>query len=239
MMRVRNWMWAGVVAAGVAGFSASAQGVGGGDAVVSGAAGATSVGGVLRGLASRAGVIFVGTVQSIVRKEGVVEITFLVEKSVLGVVGGTYIEREWAGRWVGGQERYRVGQRAMFFLHAPGSGGLSSSVDGMMGVVSLVPMGADGTSLLDVRLLATRVSRRMGEPMADAGFGAISLTDGVVVARNWQATEQPEPVRRVLPAGVVTASAAVGTFPPEQMNTMERTNGSGLPGDGGKSDAQR
>ena len=162
----------------------------------------TSVGVALRGLAARSGVVFVGQVQSIVPKEGVVEITFLVEQPVVGVVGATYVMREWAGSWMGGQQRYRVGQHAMFFLHAPSAAGLSSSVDGMAGVVPLIPMGANADALLDVRMLVARVMRPMGSPMADAEFGAIGLIDAKTVVRNWRVEQQLEPAKRMLPVGV-------------------------------------
>jgi hypothetical protein len=71
-----------------------AMGVGAGSAVGQQSdSPAASVAGVLRNLASRAGVIFVGRVRSIVPKDGVVEVTFLVEQPVLGVLSGTFVER--------------------------------------------------------------------------------------------------------------------------------------------------
>jgi hypothetical protein len=233
MRRVRRWMWAGLIVAGLAGRFADGQAPGSGAVAGTSVSPATSVGGVLRGLASRAGVIFVGQVQRIVAKEGVVEITFLVEKPLLGVASGTYVEREWAGRWSGGQQRYRLGQRAMFFLHTPNTAGLSSPVGGMAGIVSLVPMGVDGTTLLDVRMLATRVVRNIGLPIADAGFGAIALADAETVVGNWQGTEQLEPARRLLPAGVqLRASVEKNALPGEM-------NGRGLLEPEEKVDAQR
>ena len=151
-MVARRWIWSGVVA-GVLGWVgggwARAQQTPGG-----GVAGpAVSVGGELRAMAARSGVVFVGEVQRVVPKEGVVEITFLVQRPVLGVTGGRYVMREWAGRWTGGQQRYRVGQQAMFFLYAPSAAGLSSTVDGMVGVVPLIPMGANAEAVLDARWL--------------------------------------------------------------------------------------
>lgn len=167
---------------------------------------ATSMGAELRGLASRADVVFVGQVQRIETRGGVVEITFAVEQPVLGVTGGSYVMREWAGRWTGGQQRYRVGERAMFFLHAAkiaadGSVGLSSPVDGMMGVVPVVPMGANGKALVDVRWLATRVKRRLGDPLADADAGGVALADAVTVTRSWRTNTTLEPKRVRLPEG--------------------------------------
>ena len=162
----------------------------------------TTVSGVLRGLASRAAVVFVGQVQSIVPKAGVVEVTFTVQQPVMGSVGATYVMREWAGRWTGGQQRYRMGQRAMFFLHAPSAAGLSSPVDGMAGVVPLISMGADVDPLLDVRLLAARAERPVGSRMVDAELGAVALSDARAAVANWRVVEQTEVVGRPLPAGV-------------------------------------
>lgn len=167
---------------------------------------AASVGAELRGLAGRAGVVFVGQVVKIEPMDGVVEITFTVEQPVQGVVGETYVMREWAGRWTGGREDFRVGQRAMFFLHAPGASGLSSAVDGMIGVVPVVPMGANGAALLDVRWLATRVRRAVGASLAGAAgssTGGIALAEGVAVARGWKAEGLVEPKGVRLPEGVV------------------------------------
>ena len=199
-MRVCNWVLCAMLA--VMGGGALAQQPLG--SVLAASVPATSVSGVLRGLASRAGVVFVGQVQSIKPEDGVVVVTFQVQQAVLGVVGGTYVMREWAGRWTGGQQRYQVGQRAMFFLHAPsgssnGGAGLSSPVDGMMGVVPVVPMGANVDALLDVRWLASRVKRNVGSPMVDAETGAVALTDAVTVTKSWQTTSVPEPASVALP----------------------------------------
>ena len=191
-MRVCNWTLGAVLAVGVvSGGALGQQPVGG--------VPARSVGGVLRGLASRAGVVFVGQVQSVKPEGGVVVVTFQVQRAVLGVVGGTYVMREWAGRWTGGQQRYQVGQRAMFFLHAPSAAGLSSPVDGMMGVVPVVPMGANADALLDVRWLGSRVRRGVGSRMVDAETGAVALEDAVTVTKSWQATSAPEPKSVALP----------------------------------------
>jgi hypothetical protein len=212
MMRVRRWVWgavvAGVMLAGAVGGGALAQQRG--ERVP-----ASSVGGELRGLASRAGVVFVGQVEKIEPRDGAVEVTFAVQQPVLGVVGGSYVMREWAGRWTGGQQRYWVGERAMFFLHAPsgagsggaGSGGvgLSSPVDGMMGVVPVVPMGAKGGALLDVRWLAARVRRTVGAPLEGASTGAIALTDAVTVTRGWQTDSGAEPKGMRLPEEVLAS----------------------------------
>ncbi|MGA7158494.1 MAG: hypothetical protein WBY53_16725 [Acidobacteriaceae bacterium] len=206
---IRGWIWGLALAVVAAGFAWgwTAQGQMRGERVP-----AASVGGELRGLASRADVVFVGQVEKIENQGGVVQITFAVEQPVLGAVGGTYGMREWAGRWTGGQRRYFVGERAMFFLHAPkvaadGSVGLSSPVDGMMGVVPVVPMGANGKALLDVRWLAARMRRSVGTPLVDADAGAMALEDAVTVARGWR-TETAEPKSVRLPAGWRVGDAA-------------------------------
>jgi hypothetical protein len=196
---VRGWIWGVLLLVGAA--------VGALGQVQEEGAPAATVGAELRGLASRAGAVFVGRVAKIEPMDGVVEITFTVEQPVLGVVGGSYVMREWAGRWTGGQTHFQVGQRAMFFLRGTSAAGLSSAVDGMMGVVPVVPMGANGAALLDVRWLATRVKRAMGAPLTGAAMGAIALTDGVAVTRSWQreAVEEPKGVR--LPEAMVATES--------------------------------
>ena len=217
MMRVRRWDW-GTVVAGLM-LVAGVVGGGAGRAAFAQQRGerapATSVGGELRGLASRAGVVFVGQVEKIEPVDGVVEITFAVQQPVLGVVGGSYVMREWAGRWTAGQQGYWVGERAMFFLHAPsgtasGGVGLSSPVEGMMGVVPVVPMGANGGALLDVRWLAARVRRTVGAPMVGASSVGIALADGVGVTKRWQTDSVAEPKSVRLPEGVLGPAGVSG-----------------------------
>jgi hypothetical protein len=167
----------------------------------------SSVGAALRSLASRAGVVFVGRVTAIVPQGGVVEVSFAVEQRVLGAVGATYSMHEWAGLWTAGQRRYRVGQRAMFFLHAPGAAGLSSPVDGMEGVVPVLSS-EDGDPELDVRWLAARVLRAPGAPMADAEDGAIALSEARSVVAGWR-TSPMEPKRLPLPVEMRPVAVAV------------------------------
>jgi hypothetical protein len=192
-----------------------------GTAGQAGAVPAASVAGVLRSMASRAGVVFVGHVQRIVPEGDVVEVDFQVEQPVLGVAAGPYVAREWAGRWTGGQQRYRLGQRAMFFLHAPGASGLSSPVDGMMGVVPVIPMGGKAGALVDVRWLATRVKRAVGEPLVGSNASAITLADATDVVSKWQ-VQRPEPVLYPMPGGTT----------PRPVKVMQNQNG-GVAGSGG------
>jgi hypothetical protein len=157
----------------------------------------TSVSGALRSMASRAGLVFVGRVQKIERKGGVVETTFGVEQVVLGSAGATSMLREWGGLWAAGEQRYQLGQRAMVFLHEASAAGLSSPVDGMEGVVPVVPMGADVAPLLDVRKLAARVQRAPGQPMSGE---AMALPAAAVVVSQWK-TPGAEPEMKRLPVG--------------------------------------
>ncbi len=160
-----------------------------------------SVGAALRNLASRSGVAFVGRVLEIDRGAGVVDIVFRVETPLLGQVGATYTLREWAGLWAAGQHRYPVGQRVAIFLHAPGKAGLSSPVDGMEGILPVVQQSADSEPLVDVRRLAARVQRKVGEPIDDAANGAMKLTDAAGTITGWKQV-LPEPARLPLPAGI-------------------------------------
>ena len=114
----------------------------------------------------------------------------------------------------------------MFFLHAPArsgnsGAGLSSAVDGMMGVAPVVPMGGNAAALLDVRWLATRVRRAVGAPLLGAALpgaagvsgvseGGIVVADGVAVVRNWQVGSVAEPRGVRLPEGVVGQAERVG-----------------------------
>ncbi|MBW4039236.1 MAG: hypothetical protein HIU91_10240 [Acidobacteria bacterium] len=192
-MRVREWMCGVVLVLAVAAGDASGQ-----QADV--AAPATSVTDALRSMASRAGVVFVGSVTRVVPEGGVVEIDFKVQQPLLGVSAGTYVAREWAGRWTGAQQRYRVGQSAMFFLHAAGVSGLSSTVDGMMGVVPLVQTGGKAGAMVDLRWVATRVQRAVGAPLVGAATGAMTLADASRVVVHWQ-VKTTEPVMYPMPGG--------------------------------------
>ncbi|HVG26897.1 MAG TPA: hypothetical protein VM865_04775 [Acidobacteriaceae bacterium] len=157
-----------------------------------------SVGAALRNLASRAGVVFAGQVVAIERRGGVVEVVFRVDTPVLGQTGSTYTLREWAGLWPPGQWRYTVGERAMVFLHAGSPAGLSSAVDGGEGVVPVLA-GSDGTALLDIRRLSTRVLRRIGDPLPAEETGGITLADAMQVVQGARSGVAREPFRRPIP----------------------------------------
>jgi hypothetical protein len=167
-----------------------------------------SVGAALENLASRAAIVFAGQVTSIQRQGGVVAIVFRVDTPVVGQAGPVYTLREWAGLWPPGQWRYTVGERAMVFLHGSSQAGFSSAVDGGEGVVPLV-RGTDGTPLLNVRRLSTRVLRQVGQPLPDADSGAITLSDAVRLVQSWRTVRGREPSRRPLPPGVGVAPRLV------------------------------
>lgn len=94
----------------------------------------------LHAMADLAGSIFGGQVTAVRRRDdaaGVVEIDFAVEDAVRGVAASVYTVREWGGLWRLGAEPFRVGQRYLLLLHAPGPGGLSSPVGGMAGAIPI------------------------------------------------------------------------------------------------------
>jgi hypothetical protein len=165
-----------------------------------------SVTAALVNLSQRAATVFVGQVIDVRRNAGVVEVQFRVDTPVVGQTGGSYTLREWAGMWPQGQSRYRVGERALVFLHGTSGAGLSSVVDGGEGMVPVMS-DTDGTVLLDVRRLGTRVQRQMGEPLADVSDGAIALKDALPVIQS-RGVVVKRPVRRPLPPGVTPIAAS-------------------------------
>lgn len=108
-----------------------------------GVAVAQDVEGVLHQMSDRADVIFVGQVVAIRPHDGdgmgagFVEVNFEVDQAIRGCSGGAYALREWAGLWSGDANRYRVGQRLLMMLHAPGASGLSSPVGGLDGAIPI------------------------------------------------------------------------------------------------------
>ncbi len=108
-----------------------------------GVAVAQNVEDVLHQMSDRADVIFVGQVVAIRPHDGdgmgagFVEVDFEVDQAIRGCTGGAYVLREWAGLWSGDANRYRVGQRLLMMLHAPGASGLSSPVGGLDGAIPI------------------------------------------------------------------------------------------------------
>lgn len=126
---------------------------------------------VLHQLSDKADVIFAGQVLAVRRLgNGVVEVEFRVDQAILGCSAGTtYTLREWDGLWVVNNQRYRVGQRLLMLLHAPGAAGMSSPVGGLDGAI---PIRQGGTAVqaadssagpqrpyVDLRWLGARLPR--------------------------------------------------------------------------------
>jgi hypothetical protein len=133
----------------------------------------------LHQMADRAGVIFVGQVMAVRRVDGggvasgVVEIDFQVDQAIRGCTAGVpYALREWAGLWEGDARRYRVGQRLLMLLHAPGASGMSSPVDGMDGAIPIVRGGSGA--------LAAGSSARMTPPAVDLRWVAVKMLHPVL-----------------------------------------------------------
>lgn len=126
----------------------------------------------LRAISQRAAIIFAGQVVAIRRHQGIVEIDFAVNDAVRGVSGGAYTLREWSGLWSAGDEPLRLGQRYLMLLHAPGSAGLSSPVDGADGAIPI--------------LGGSRSAESPPQPVATAGPAP---NDGRVIDLRWVAIQ--------------------------------------------------
>jgi hypothetical protein len=104
---------------------------------------AESVEDVLHQMSDKADIVFIGHVAAIRPHEddgtgaGSIEVDFDIEQAIRGCAGGAYVLREWAGLWSGDAHRYRVGQRLLMMLHAPGADGLSSPIGGMDGAIPI------------------------------------------------------------------------------------------------------
>ena len=106
-----------------------------------------------RQLVRAAGIIFSGQVTSIGTADSSsgqptasTAVTFLVEHAIRGAsLGQNLTIHEWAGLWNNG-ERYRVGDRVLLFLYAPGKLGLTSPVAGAMGRFAMDSQSADRDS---------------------------------------------------------------------------------------------
>ena len=139
-----------------------------------------SVEDALHRMSDRAAVVFVGQVTAVRRVDGgaagpgVVEVSFHVDQAVRGcAAGGTYVLREWAGLWAANAARFRVGQRRLMMLHAPGAGGMSSPVGGMDGAIpvhgvgkavwsandSAATIGTPAAEMVDLRWVGARLAR--------------------------------------------------------------------------------
>jgi hypothetical protein len=153
----------------------------------------------LHQMADRAGVIFVGRVVKVQRREGgsaasgVVEVTFEVDQAVRGCSVGSYVLREWAGLWEGDDQRYRAGQRLLMLLHAPSAAGMSSPVDGLDGAIPIVRGGSarltGGSSArvappaVDLRWVGTKLLHPVSYGSEAVGPGDPGRHPSAVIAR--------------------------------------------------------
>ena len=146
----------------------------------------------LHEMSEAAGVIFAGQVLSVRMVQGsggapgAVEVAFRVDQAVRGCsAGGTYVLKEWQGLWAANDARYRVGQRLLMLLRAPGASGLSSPMGGtdgaipIRGVESQIGSGAVGAAsvpavapepMADLRWVGARMLRTA----SSAGVGLVS-----------------------------------------------------------------
>ena len=194
----------------------------------SSANGAQTVTDILRQMSDRADVIFLGQVLTVHLPEGgspasgIVEIQFRVDEAIRGCkTGQPYVLHEWGGLWAGGSRRYRVGQRLLMLLHAPGAGGLSSPVGGLDGAIP-IRQSASGAPLaenvsppslpfVDLRWLGARLPRAVSyrdEAVRPANaFPPLSPGQqrvGTVVASGARAGDAP----MILPLGYTSEADA-------------------------------
>jgi hypothetical protein len=144
----------------------------------------------LHRMSDQAGVIFVGEVIAIrhiageAGASGVVEVEFRIDQAVRGCTGSSYVLREWAGLWLGGDQRYRVGQRLLMLLHAPGAGGVTSPVGGMAGAIPIrgaasslhegVTASSTPSPVADLRWVGTRLQRSIAYRAPSTSLAAAS-----------------------------------------------------------------
>ena len=204
----------------------------------------TTVDAALYAMADRAAVIFVGTVTAVRRvgddpgsaAAGVVEIDFAVEAAVRGCqTGGTYTLREWAGRWAGADERYRVGQRMLMMLHAPGASGLSSPVGGGEGAIPVRGGGAtigekDTTAgaqglVADLRWVGARLARpvvyRKEAPRSPMGGDASALGGSSNLPGRTVRARLPEGAKALVGAEMAAVNATEEAAPQASVPAQE------------------
>lgn len=162
----------------------------------------------LHQMSDLASIIFVGEVTAIRERpgqqgaSGIIEIDFHIDQAVRGcTAGSTYTLREWPGLWEAGDQRYRIGQRLLMMLHAPGAAGISSPVDGMNGAIPVVP--ATSSS----QMLATADT---ATPSLDADF-------------RWIAAQLARPAPYTVSGNQVTAQALSSTLSAATLEAAQQT----------------
>jgi hypothetical protein len=195
-----------------------------------------SVEDALHRMSDRAAVVFVGQVTAVRRVDGggtgsgVVEVSFRVYQAVRGcAAGGTYVLREWAGLWAANDARFRVGQRRLMMLHAPGPGGMSSPVGGMDGAIpvhgvgkavwsandSAATIATPAAEMVDLRWIGARLARPVAYRNGQAAVGGSRLAKAAnVTAGDATATAGLDSLSgsaTVNAASTPAQTAAVGT----------------------------
>jgi hypothetical protein len=188
-------------------------------------------------MSDMAGIVFVGHVTAVRHREsedvasGVVEVEFFIEQAVRGcTAGSTYVLREWAGLWSGGDQRYRVGQRLLMFLHAPGRGGVTSPVGGMAGVI---PIGGAGSAprandastsaplaVADLRWVGTKLVRSVvyrSDAVPSVAKRVGDRADSTVAATRSVDAATADPSDASVPAQQASLDAVMG-----MLNTWQR-----------------
>jgi hypothetical protein len=158
---------------------------------------------LLQRMASQSGRIFLGHVVAI-RLLGepanrsfpdwpdgsrMVEITLQVEDCVRGCgAGQSIVMHEWASLWRGQPHRYSVGQRAVWMIYPENVAGMSSPVNGMMGVLPVkTTVAANGKNDMsveqnvDLRWVKSAVLRSSAQAAV-----------GVVQSRTTESSTEPE-----------------------------------------------
>jgi hypothetical protein len=172
----------------------------------------------LEALAGRAGVIFAGQVAEVRRNDdgGYVDVVFHVDTAVRGCGhASTYVLREWAGLWIGREDRYIVGQKLLMLLAARGPSGVSAPVGGMAGRIPLagtrMPPLARGTGVAP----ADTAAEDAGEEAVDLRWvqalsvRGVSLQSSAAVRADWRGPVLPLPGRRTVVSVGPSLSAVI------------------------------
>jgi hypothetical protein len=172
----------------------------------------------LHRMSDRAAVVFAGQVMAVHRvagvgsASGVVEVEFHIDQAVRGcTTGGTYVLREWAGRWAVNDARFHVGQRRLMLLHAPNAAGISSPVDGMDGAL---PIRGVGSAVRSDNDSAATIASPAAE-MVDLRWVGAKLARPVVY-RNEPASGSSQlaaTANAVVPMGLSSAPVSAATTP--------------------------
>jgi len=162
----------------------------------------------------KSGLIFEGIVTSIQPEWGAgraksktplsYRVSFQVKQSVRGVRAGTpLVIREWAGLWPARAQHYRMGEHVFMFLYPPSHGGLTSTVGGSKG--KLTVSGAQVMLPLDWAQGASPIAAK--STSATGKIAPIQI-GGVTVASLVQRIQQIGVVKTVVKTDVTSVGAS-------------------------------